>query len=815
LQIFVIIAVVVTYIADGAMDWSAWRFDGPAAVRVLVSLGLMCIPLLTAGYVFRACRKGIDSRGSWRSVIMAERASFVVTWWILITHIVNTILMGWVSGIRDLIGNWVLIDELIAVSLPIAAVLLIWALHYPINRRIREAGLMRRLDEGKPVYAVWTRRQYVVMQFRTQFGLLLPPILLILAWSETVDRYWPFENITFMSPEIARHGIVMLGAFTVFLFAPLLVRLMWDTTPLANGALRDRLNRMCAVQRIRVRELLVWNTYGMMINGAVMGLLAPVRYVLLTDALLDSMDEEHVEAVMAHELGHVRRHHMFWLAICMISIFTVTGSVITWGFQTWYVTSVRHQHQHQQQVQLPGEGQQHKQQRGADFITSENPAPFDELARGIADEHAETVARPTGYASDVRFVHAGFSVIPPKEDEAARTAAGAGAEIEITEEQAAGSENDGNDEEHVLSEEERQRQIELYRARMRDFERWLLERQVGKETADQMLNGPDAQPGPPNWIEPVIIACTMVVGLIAFGWCSRRFERQADTFAVQHLSAVSRDASVVNVVSPNGRLNKLKFLFSIGKPADVVAGSDQRTGSGLSENIKPAAASAPTSFDSLPLVSPSQGQQQKQQQMQQQQQTAPAETSRYTGQQPPQPPSSSSLSSGISVSFGIVSDADIVEFTGGDQQSPTSTAGDGDSRRSAAESASASPADSAATVSGRSASATDHVITRHAVDAMVGALEDVAVLNHMSTKARSWRHGSIDWRQKYLRSLVGKRSDRLVVDRTVFRIRLFAVIAIGLTIWWGMQSPDPVSSSDHGGGASANEVEDEDVIREI
>ncbi|MEX0745503.1 MAG: M48 family metalloprotease, partial [Phycisphaeraceae bacterium] len=67
-----------------------------------------------------------------------------------------------------------------------------------------------------------------------------------------------------------------------------------------------------------VRELLLWRTFGGMINAAVMGLIAPLRYILLTDALVEMVRREEVEAVMAHELAHVCRHHMFWLLAAAI-----------------------------------------------------------------------------------------------------------------------------------------------------------------------------------------------------------------------------------------------------------------------------------------------------------------------------------------------------------------------------------------------------------------------------------------------------------------------------------------------------------------
>jgi STE24 endopeptidase len=96
---------------------------------------------------------------------------------------------------------------------------------------------------------------------------------------------------------------------------------------LAPGAMRDRLIQMCRSQGVSVRDLLVWRTHGSMSNGAVVGVLGPLRYILLTDALLDSLSEREVEAVMAHEIAHVRHRHMIWLALAMLASVGVFASV--------------------------------------------------------------------------------------------------------------------------------------------------------------------------------------------------------------------------------------------------------------------------------------------------------------------------------------------------------------------------------------------------------------------------------------------------------------------------------------------------------
>jgi len=127
--------------------------------------------------------------------------------------------------------------------------------------------------------------------------------LVVLRWPELR----PFEPV-----------LVAVGGLSIFAVAPLIIRMVWNTSPMPPGPLRDRLVNLCRTHNVRVRELLLWHTHGGQINGAVMGIFGPLRYILLTDGLVERMDDRAVEAVMAHELGHVRRHHMPWMAICAL-----------------------------------------------------------------------------------------------------------------------------------------------------------------------------------------------------------------------------------------------------------------------------------------------------------------------------------------------------------------------------------------------------------------------------------------------------------------------------------------------------------------
>jgi STE24 endopeptidase len=93
-----------------------------------------------------------------------------------------------------------------------------------------------------------------------------------------------------------------------------------DTEPLEDGRLRRKLEAMCARSRMKVQDILVWRTHNNMGNAAVMGVVPQMRYVLLSDLLLESMTDEQIEAVFAHEMGHVVHRHMPWFVVFFITI---------------------------------------------------------------------------------------------------------------------------------------------------------------------------------------------------------------------------------------------------------------------------------------------------------------------------------------------------------------------------------------------------------------------------------------------------------------------------------------------------------------
>jgi STE24 endopeptidase len=176
------------------------------------------------------------------------------------------------------------------------------------------AGLAWGLHPASAALQVGARTAARAVADEFQNALLpLAPVLALAAFSDLprlitpdsdADRaYQIFQNLHALQTFA---GLAMV--FGVLLAMPFAMRLALRAKPLPDGALRRRLDAYSRRIGFRYREILVWPTD--LLNAAVVGALPRFRYVLITDALLETLSEDEVEAVFAHEAGHARRGHI-------------------------------------------------------------------------------------------------------------------------------------------------------------------------------------------------------------------------------------------------------------------------------------------------------------------------------------------------------------------------------------------------------------------------------------------------------------------------------------------------------------------------
>ncbi len=190
-----------------------------------------------------------------------------------------------------------------------------WVIH-PVEKASRDAGFLGSTS---------TRLEYVLFNVRHQLLIVAIPLtFIVFAYAATHEnRAWFVKHTG--SPW-APEAILGLTATILFILSPLLLRYIWSTKSLPPGPLRHKLEALCERIDLRVRDILVWNSDGQMVNAAVMGLFPQLRYILLSDTLIEKMNDEEIESVFGHEAGHIYHHHIpFFLLFAFASMLIVSG----------------------------------------------------------------------------------------------------------------------------------------------------------------------------------------------------------------------------------------------------------------------------------------------------------------------------------------------------------------------------------------------------------------------------------------------------------------------------------------------------------
>jgi STE24 endopeptidase len=205
------------------------------------------------------------------------------------------------------LGNAILVDDLM-ILLPffLAQTMGWWGL-YAAERALRPAGF-----QGSSRVASLGR--FLTLKVRQSLGLVLPGILVFSLGQDLARQQWPRWISGPLAPLLGMAGMGLL----VLLLSPLFVRLAWPTRPLPPGPLRDRLEHLAKRYGFRCNDILVWDTGHALANAGVTGPLPWLRYVLLTDTLIENLNPLEVAAVFGHELGHIAHRHLFYLGFFFV-----------------------------------------------------------------------------------------------------------------------------------------------------------------------------------------------------------------------------------------------------------------------------------------------------------------------------------------------------------------------------------------------------------------------------------------------------------------------------------------------------------------
>ena len=212
------------------------------------------------------------------------------------------------------------LEALLFLCLFVFYLALIWACAYGPYKKLYRSDI--------------SRKSYVLSNITFSIPVLLP--WLILSGLADLIKALPFEwPARFLETTEGEVTYFLIFLFAVAIVGPAMIQKFWRCKPMESGEQRQRIEKLCQTAGISYADILYWPIFGgKMITAGVMGLWRKFRYILVTPSLLRLLEPEEIDAVIAHEIGHVKRKHlvfylMFFVGYMLISY--VTFDMILFG----------------------------------------------------------------------------------------------------------------------------------------------------------------------------------------------------------------------------------------------------------------------------------------------------------------------------------------------------------------------------------------------------------------------------------------------------------------------------------------------------
>ena len=160
------------------------------------------------------------------------------------------------------------------------------------------------------------------------------PILFAALWlMQGAGQYWWFYLWVVWS----LFNIVMLAVYPTFI-APLFNKF----TPLADESLKTRIEALLTKCGFKSQGLFVMDGSARSSHGnAYFTGFGSSKRVVFFDTLLSRLNGEEIEAVLAHELGHFKHHHVIKRIIIMFSLSFLGLALLGWLMkQTWFYSGL-------------------------------------------------------------------------------------------------------------------------------------------------------------------------------------------------------------------------------------------------------------------------------------------------------------------------------------------------------------------------------------------------------------------------------------------------------------------------------------------
>jgi len=282
---------------------AAWGLASWLAARLLARLAE------------RRHRRGSVATGAliqrYRTGTAALRLGNLAAYWAVLHTLRWTVLADRTWGL----AGWPVAGSLAALGPFLAATVASWIPHHRVTREISKA--------------TWGLGEYLAHEARYSFFILVP--WFFFDGLADLERFLPASARDYLEHHDSLQFVLFAAAFAaLMIWFPELLRRLWRCRSLPAGPLRERIESLCRRARLGYRDILLWPMGGSrMANAGVMGLVARHRYVLFTDTLIEALTPDECEAVLGHEIGHVRGRHMRFYLVFAVGFLVLASAAVS------------------------------------------------------------------------------------------------------------------------------------------------------------------------------------------------------------------------------------------------------------------------------------------------------------------------------------------------------------------------------------------------------------------------------------------------------------------------------------------------------
>jgi Zn-dependent protease with chaperone function len=197
-----------------------------------------------------------------------------------------------------LLSRWPTLQALVFLMLFMGYLGIVWGCAYDAYRKLYH-----------PDFSRW---DYIGSNISFSAPILLP--WLLLSGAADLIQALPFKSPKdFLATTEGQTVYFCTFLAIVAVAGPLLIKTFWRCRPMAPGRQRERIEQLCRRAGMAYRDILYWPLFGgRMITAGVMGLVRRFRYILVTPSLLNLLAPEEIDAVIGHEIGHIKKKHLLF-----------------------------------------------------------------------------------------------------------------------------------------------------------------------------------------------------------------------------------------------------------------------------------------------------------------------------------------------------------------------------------------------------------------------------------------------------------------------------------------------------------------------